>query len=138
VNEVQVSNEERVRNLFATHNRGPDEMLESLEEIFDPEIVWTPAIIGGLEGGNYQGYAGLRRYYADRDDAFEEGQVHVLGVECIDDEFVIAHVLSTGVGRASGASLEQELWMAMWLRDGRVYRWYAFPSRAAALEAFDA
>ena len=135
MNGVGTRNEERVRNLFATHNRGPDAMLAALEEIFAPEIIWSPAVIGGLEGGSYQGYAGMRRYYADRDDAFKEGQVHVLDVESVGDDMVVAHVLSTGVGRVSGASLEQELWMAMWLGEGRVVRWYALPSRAEALEA---
>jgi ketosteroid isomerase-like protein len=138
MNEVGTRNEERVRNLFATHNRGPDAMLAVLEELLDPEVVWTPAIIGGLEGGNYKGYAGMRRYYADREDVFEKGQVHVLDTEAVCEDVVIAHVLSTGVGRASGASLEQELWMAMWMRDGRVLHWYAFPSRREAIEAVDA
>ncbi len=70
-----------MRNLFETHNRGPDAMLAALEQILDPEIVWTPAVIGGLEGGRYEGYDGMRRYYADRAEAFAEGQVHVLGTE---------------------------------------------------------
>ena len=138
MNEAGTRHEERVRNLFELHNRGPSAMLAALEDVLDPEVRWAPAIIGGLEGGSYQGYEGMRRYYADRDDAFEEGQVHVLGTETAGDDIVIAHVRSTGVGRASGASLEQELWMAMWFRDDRVVRWYAFPSREQAMEAVDA
>jgi ketosteroid isomerase-like protein len=135
VSEVRISNEEKVRGMFATHNRGPEEVLDSLEQIFDPEIVWTPAVIGGLEGGSYRGYDGMRRYYADREDTFGEGQVHVLGCEAVGDDVVVAHVLSTGVGRASGASLEQELWMAIRLRDERVLDWRAFSSRTEAMEA---
>jgi ketosteroid isomerase-like protein len=135
MNGVRARNEERVRNLFDTHNRGPEAMLAALEQILDPEIVWTPAIIGGLEGGSYQGYEGMRRYYADRAEAFGEGQVHVLDTEPVGDDTVVTHVRSTGVGRVSGALIEQELWMAMWLRDERVVRWYAFPSRAEAMEA---
>jgi len=135
VSEVATRNEERVRSIFEAHNRGPDHLLASLEQIFDPEIVWTPAVIGGLEGGSYHGYHGIRRYYVERADVFGEGQVHVLGCEAIGDDMVVAHVLSTGVGRASGASLEQELWMFARLRDGRVIRWHAFTSRAAAMEA---
>jgi ketosteroid isomerase-like protein len=138
VSEVRTSNEERVRSIFETHNRGPDELLASLEEIFDPEIVWTPAVIGGLEGGSYHGYDGIRRYYAERADVFGDGQVHVLGCETIGDDKAVAHVLSTGVGRASGASLEQELWMFARLRAGRVLRWHAFTSRAEAMEAANA
>jgi ketosteroid isomerase-like protein len=135
VSEVQTRNEERVRSIFDAHNRGPDELLASLEQIFDPEIVWTPAIVGGLEGGSYSGYDGLRRYYVDREDAFGAGRVDVLGCEALGDDVVVAHVLSSGVGRASGAVLEQELWMFARLRGGRVVRWHAFTSRADAMEA---
>ena len=133
--EVATRNVERVRSIFAAHNEGPDVLLASLEQIFDPEIVWTPAVIGGLEGGSYEGYDGLRQYYADREDAFEGGKVDVLDCETIGDDTVIAHVLSTGIGRVSKAALEQELWMFARLRDGRVARWTAFTSRAEALEA---
>ena len=135
MNETQIRNEERVLSLFAAHNEGPETILGSLEEIFDPEIVWTPAIIGGLEGGSYRGYDGLRRYYADRDDVFEGGRVEVLECEAVDDGAVVARVLSTGTGRASGASLEQDLWMYIRIRDGRVVRWHAFNTRAEAMGA---
>jgi ketosteroid isomerase-like protein len=135
VSEIATRNEERVRSIFETHNRGPEVLLDSLEEIFHPEIVWTPAVIGGLEGGSYRGYEGIRRYYDERADVFGEGQVHVLGFEPVGDEMVVAHVLSTGVGRASGAKLEQELWMFARICDGRVIRWHAFTSRADAMEA---
>jgi ketosteroid isomerase-like protein len=135
---VRTRNEELVRKLFGLHNEGPEVIMAAFEEILDPEIVWTPSVIGGLEGGSYQGYDGMRRYYADRADAFERGQVHVLGTECIGDDRVITHVLSTGVGRVSGAVIEEQLWMAMSMRDGRVLRWQAFTSRDGAREAVDA
>jgi ketosteroid isomerase-like protein len=135
VNEIATRNVERVRSLFQAHNQGPEVILASLDGIFDPEIVWTPAIIGGLEGGSYRGYEGIRRYYADREEAFGEGQVHVRGCETVGDDAVVAHVLSTGVGRASGAVLEQELWMLIRVRDDRVVDWQAFTGRSGAMEA---
>jgi ketosteroid isomerase-like protein len=138
VNGVGTRNEERVRSLFARHNEGPDAILAALEEIFDPDVVWTPSVIGGLEGGSYAGYDGIRRYYADRAEAFAEGQVHVLATEPVGDDGLLTHVLSTGVGRASGAVLEEELWMAMSMRDGRVLEWEAFTSRAHAMEKLGA
>jgi ketosteroid isomerase-like protein len=138
VNGVETGNEALVRKLFDLHNEGADVILAAIEDIFDPEIVWTPSVIGGLEGGSYQGYAGIRRYYADRAETFAEGQVHVLDVEPVGDDGAVTGVLSTGVGRASGAELEQELWMAMTMRDGRVLRWQAFTTRADAMECLGA
>jgi ketosteroid isomerase-like protein len=138
MNQVGTHMEGLVRKLFELHNEGPDVIMAAFEEIFDPEIVWSPSVIGGLEGGSYQGYAGMRRYYADRAETFAEGQVHVLCVEQVGDDGLLTHVLSTGVGRASGAQLEEELWMAMTARDRRVLRWQAFTSRAEAMECLDA
>jgi ketosteroid isomerase-like protein len=138
VNGVGTSNEEQVRKLFDLHNQGPEVIMAAFEEILDPDIVWTPSVIGGLEGGSYQGYEGMRRYYADRAEAFAEGEVHVLGAEQVGEDGLVTHVLSTGVGRSSRAPLEEELWMAMSMRDARVLRWHAFTSRAEAMEALDA
>ena len=135
MSEVAIHNEERVRRLFAAHNQGPDAILAALEELFDPEIRWTPAVVGGLEGGTYTGYDGMRRYYADRDDAFGEGRVEVIGCEPVGDDVVVAHVLSRGVGRMSGATIEHELWIVVWLRDGRVVREHAFTARSDAMKA---
>ena len=135
MNGAATRNEEQVRNLFATHNRGPEEVLGALDEIFDPHVEWTPAVIGGLEGGSYQGYEGIRRYYADRAETFAEGQVQVLSTEPVGHDAVVAHVCSSGVGRMSGASLEQRLWMAIRLSDGRILHWRACSSRDEAMEA---
>jgi ketosteroid isomerase-like protein len=138
VKDVATRNEQQVRNLFATHNRGAEEVLGALDDIFDPQVEWTPAVIGGLEGGSYQGYEGIRRYYADRAETFAEGQVQVLSTEPVGHHAVVAKVRSSGVGRVSGASLEQQLWMGIRLRDGRILRWRACSSRREALEAASA
>jgi ketosteroid isomerase-like protein len=127
--------EEVVRRACALHNQGPEEVLARLDELFDPEVCWAPIVVGGLEGGAYRGHDGLRRYYADRGDAFAKGEVELVSCEAIGEDIVIARVLDRGVGRASGVSLDQEVWSAVWLRDGRVLRWQAFPSRAEAIEA---
>ena len=138
MNGVETSNEALVRKLFDLHNEGPDVIMAAFGEILDPEIVWTPSVIGGLEGGSYAGYDGMRRYYADRAEAFAEGQVHVLDVEQVGDDGLVTRVLSTGIGRVSGAQLEEELWMAMTMRDGRVLLWQAFTSRGDAMECVGA
>ena len=135
MSEVASRNEELVRHMCELHNEDPGNVLESLEEFFDPEVEWSPIVVGGLETGTYHGHEGLRRYYADRGDAFGKGRVELLDCEPVRDDVLVIHVLDSGVGRSSGVSLEQELWNAVWLRDGRVLRWLAFPSRSEAMEA---
>jgi hypothetical protein len=135
MSEVASRNEELVRRMCALHNQDPEKILASLEEFFDPGVQWSPIIVGGLEVGTYHGYDGLRRYYADRGDAFGKGTVEVLGCEPVGDDVLVVNVRDSGIGRASGVSLDQELWSAIELRDGRVLRWDSFRSRGEAMEA---
>jgi hypothetical protein len=134
VSEVATRNEELVRHIIDLHNEGADAILGELEDLFDPEVKWTPIVIGGLEGGTYAGYDGLRRFYADRGDTFREGRLDVIGCEPVGENHVVAHLLSSGVGRASGARIEHEIWIVYGLRDGRVLREWGFTSRSEAME----
>jgi hypothetical protein len=136
--EVGTRNEELVRRLFESHNQGPERFLATLDRFYDPEIDWTPAVVGGLERASYHGYEGMRRYYADREDAFGTGRVEVLACEPVADDVLLVHILSSGVGRASRLAIEHELWSVSWLRDGRVLRQQAFTTRAQAFEAASA
>jgi ketosteroid isomerase-like protein len=133
--DVQTGNEAVVRRIFDTHNRGPEEFLASLDGFYDPEIEWTPAVIGGLEGMTYHGYDGWRRYYADREEVFGEGRVEVISCEPVGDDVIVAHIRSTGVGRGSGLATEHKIWSVSWFRDGRVFRQQVFTSRTQAYEA---
>ncbi|HEX2233761.1 MAG TPA: nuclear transport factor 2 family protein, partial [Thermoleophilaceae bacterium] len=132
MSEVATRNEQVARRVIELHNEHPEKLLDVMEELFDPELEWTPAIVGGLEGGTYRGYDGFRRYYAERGEIFREGDLDELGYETVGDDAVIAHVMSCGVGRASGATIEHEIWLVFRLRDGRVYREKACTSRAEA------
>jgi ketosteroid isomerase-like protein len=130
-----LSNEAHVRRIFDTHNRGPEAFLAELEELYDPDVRWTPGVIGGLEGTTYQGYDGWRRYYADRAEVFGEGRVEVISCEPVGDDVIVAHIRSTGVGRGSGLATEHKIFSVSWFRDGRVVRQQVFMTRAEAYEA---
>ena len=128
-------NEAVVRRIFDTHNRGPEAFLAELEELYDPDVRWTPAVIGGLEGTSYEGYDGWRRYYADREEVFGEGKVEVISCEPVGDDVIVAHILSTGVGRGSGLATEHKIFSVSWFREGRVVRQQVFMTREQAHEA---
>jgi ketosteroid isomerase-like protein len=132
---VPSDNEAVVRRIFDTHNRGPEAFLAVVEELYDPDIRWTPAVIGGLEGRTYHGYDGWRRYYADREEVFGEGKVEVISCEPVGDDVIVAHIRSTGVGRGSGLATEHKIWSVSWFRDGRVLRQQVFVNRNQAYEA---
>jgi ketosteroid isomerase-like protein len=138
MNDVATRNEELIRRLFERHNQSPEAFLASLEEFYDPEIEWTPVVVGGLEGRSYHGYEGWQRYYTDREEVFGEGQVEVISCEPVGDDVIVAHIRSTGVGRGSGLATEHKIWSVAWFRDGRVFRQQVFTSRTQAYEAANA
>jgi ketosteroid isomerase-like protein len=135
VSEVKTSSEALVRRLFEHHNQGPESFVAELDRFYDPEIEWTPVVVGGLEGKTYRGYDGMRRYYADRDEAFASGRIEVLSCDAVADDVLVVEILSSGVGRVSRLPVDHTLWSVSWLRDGRVFRQQVFTTRAHALEA---
>jgi ketosteroid isomerase-like protein len=135
MNDLATRNEEVVRRIFDYHNEDPEKFLAALDEFYDPEVEWTPGVVGGLEGRSYRGYEGWRRYYADRGEVFGEGQVEVISCEPVGDDVIVAHIRSTGTGRGSGLATEHKIWSVSWFRDGRVVRQQIFLSHAEAMEA---
>jgi ketosteroid isomerase-like protein len=135
VNEVRTRNEEVVRRLFDCHNEGAKTFLAALDQYYDPEVEWTPAVVGGLEGRRYHGYDGWRRYYADREEVLSAGQIEVISCEPVGDDVIVAHIRSTGVGRGSGVATEHKIWSVSWFRDERIFRQQVFTTRTQAYEA---
>jgi ketosteroid isomerase-like protein len=135
MNDVATRNEEVVRRIFDLHNESPETLLAAVEQFYDPEVEWTPGVVGGLEGRSYHGYEGWRRYYADRGEVFGEGRVEVISLEPVGDDVIVAHIRSTGVGRGSGLATEHKIWSVSWFREGRIFRQQIFLSHADATEA---
>ena len=129
--------EELVRRVIETHNRGADAIVEAYDDLFDPGFEWRPMTVGAIgspEHAAYRGREGIERYYRDRAEVFDSGEVHIRSLEPAGDA-VVVHARSTARGRASGAAVEEEIALVYWARDGRIVRGQAFRSREDALEA---
>jgi ketosteroid isomerase-like protein len=129
--------EDLVRRMLDAHNQGGgDALLDAFDDLFAPDVEWTPIIVGtaGSDRVTYRGRAGVERYYRERAEVFGGGEVHILSLEQLGGA-VVAHALSTARGRASGARVEEDIWLVYWSRDGRLIRGKAFRSRHDALEA---
>jgi ketosteroid isomerase-like protein len=133
--------EELVRRLFEAHNSGGgDALLEVFEDLFDPGFEFRPATVGtfgSAERSTYRGREGMERYYHDRAEAFDGGEVHIRSFEPAGDA-VIVHARSTARGRASGATVEEEIVLVYWARNGRLVRGEVFRSAEDAREAANA
>ena len=133
--------EELVRRVFDAHNRGGgDVLLDAFDDIFDPDFEFKPMTVGtfgSLERVTYRGREGMERYYRERAEAFGGGEVHIRSVEQAGGA-VIVHARSTARGRASGATVEEEIALVYWARDGRLVRGEVFRSGRDAREAVHA
>jgi ketosteroid isomerase-like protein len=127
--------EDLVRRMLDAHNRVGDGLLEAFDDFFVPDVEWRPIIVGagGSERVTYRGREGLERYYRERAEVFGGGEVHIQSLESLGDA-VVVHARSTARGRASGASVEEDVWLVYWCRDGRLVRGEAFRSHREALE----
>ena len=129
---------ELVRRVMDAHNQGGgDVLLDAFDDIFDPDFEFRPLTVGTFgsrERVTYRGREGMERYYRDRAEAFGGGEVHIRSIECVGDA-VIVHARSTARGRASGATVEEEIALVYWARDGRLVRGEVFRSGRDAREA---
>jgi ketosteroid isomerase-like protein len=100
---------------------------------YAPEIEWTTTD-AAIERATYRGHDGVRRFFGNFDDEFDDLRFDV--EELIDaGEQVVLSLRIGGRGKASGAPVEMPGFYVCSLRDGMIYRIRTYPERAAALEA---
>ncbi len=128
--------EDLVRRMLETHNENVDALLDAFDDFFAADVEWRPIIVGtaGAQRVTYRGREGVERYYRDRAEVFGGGEVHIRSLESLGDA-VVVQARSTARGRASGASVEEDVSLVYWCRDGRLARGEAFRSYEDALEA---
>ena len=85
--------------------------------------------------GVYEGADGIRRFFADIEDAGPDFRLHPERLEAVGGERVLAFVRLTFHGRASGLSIPAENGNVYEFEDGKIRRVQVFFDRAEALEA---
>jgi ketosteroid isomerase-like protein len=128
--------EDVVRQVIDLHNRGGDALVESYDEFFQPDFEFMPMTVGVVtspERACYRGREGMRRFYEERAEAFNGGEVQIRSLESAGDALLI-RARSTAHGRVSGIQVEEEIALLYWVRDGKVARGQAFRSSDEALE----
>jgi ketosteroid isomerase-like protein len=131
--------EDLVRRMLDAHNARGAALPDVFDDFFAADLEWRPIIVGtaGSQRVSYRGREGLERYYHDRAEAFDGGKVHIRSLESVGDA-VVVHARSTARGRVSGVSIEEDVSLVYWCRDGRIVRGAAFRSQADAVEAASA
>ena len=125
------ANIEIVRRSFDAIGRGD---LDSLLELYDPKIEFQPLTGTRVESGGYCGHEGVRRYFAEADEVWDEvrpvaGEITTSG----DDVIVFGHCAIRG--RASEIETESPCAWVVTVREGKITRHRVFGTNEEALAA---
>lgn len=124
-------NVDLVRRAMDAWNR---EDVDALIPLSDPEVEFV-SVFAGMEGRTYQGYEGLRSYFADMRDAWAEFHREIEEVRDAGDDRVVVFFRLQGVARASGVPVDERVTTVFDLREGHLLRMVVFRDRDEALKA---
>lgn len=122
-----------VHGVFEAWNRGD---LEGWLEGFHAEIRGQAVLTGRLEGTEFHGIEGMRRWWADYHDAFDEVRLYADEVRDLGERVVVLGRFSYR-GKASGIEQERAWGWVLWLREGRIVLVESYDDPADALAAAD-
>ena len=108
--------------------------IDGLLELYDGDIEFMPLTGTRVESGGYVGHAGVRDYFEEADEVWEEMQPYADDVRTIGDDVVILGGCAVR-GRGSGARSDNPMAWVLTLRGGKVIRHRGFVTREEALEA---
>jgi ketosteroid isomerase-like protein len=127
---MQASVEQRAlaEAAFGALNSGD---LEAFLALTDEDVEFT-SMVAEAEGTIFRGHAGVRAWWNTVRAAFEDVRWEVFDVRGSGDRGV-AHFRM--VGTLGSVPVEQTMWQAVVLRDGKAIWWAFFRSEREALEA---
>jgi ketosteroid isomerase-like protein len=108
--------------------------LDGLVELYDADIEFEPLTGTEVEIGGYRGHAGVRRYFEEISQVWDEMLPHADDVRAVGDQVVILGGCAVR-GRGSGAISDNPMAWVLTLRNGKVLRHRAYRSREDALDA---
>ena len=108
--------------------------LNSFVDIFSEDVELRPFLGRGLGGSVYRGHEGLRRWYEEANEEWEELVIEPLEFEEVGDQLMIV-LRAIGRGRGSQVQVEAQIVHVARYRDGKFTRLDGFGDREGALEA---
>jgi ketosteroid isomerase-like protein len=111
--------------------------LDAFVEIFDNDVEVKPFLGRGLGASTYRGHSGLRRWYEEANEAWDELRIEPHEFRENGNRLVV-FLRAIGRGQGSHVEVEAELVHVAEFRDGKVTRLEGFGSRDEALKALDA
>ena len=127
-------NVEIVRRWYDAYN---ERDLDTLLELMHPDIDATSAGMSGVEGSSHLGHHGMRRYFADLWETWEDPCVNVEHLLDRGDDVVMLGSTG-GRGRLSGMEVVERVSTVVTVLDGAIVRYRTFRDWDSALRAAQA
>jgi ketosteroid isomerase-like protein len=127
------SNVEQARAAYAAWSARD---LDAFVKVFHDDVEVKPFLGRGLGASTYRGHGGLRRWYEEANEAWDELRIEPHEFREIGDRLAV-FLRAIGRGRGSHVEVEAELVHVAEFRDGKVARLEGFGDREQALKALD-
>ena len=126
-------NVEAALKAYSAFNQGD---LAGVLSWFPPDAVYRDAIHQAVEGeaGAFRGHDGIRRWWRDLHDHYEDINTEVLEVRDLGEHVVVVFVVR-GRGKGSGIALDTRLAQVVKMRQGKVIEMRDYFSLEEALKA---
>ena len=108
--------------------------IERLLALYAPDIEFEPLTGLEVESRGYHGHGGVRRYFDEAAQVWEEMLPHADDVRTHGDQVLILGGCAVR-GRGSGALADSPMAWVLTIRDGKVTRHRAYRTRGEAFEA---
>ena len=125
---------ENVKSVYRAYDAYQRGDLEAFVAAHDPECEILPRIVRVEGGMPYRGHDGVRAYWRDMAEAFEDWQPVAAEVRDHGD-ILIVRIRQSGHGRSGVAFVDEEFWQAIKMRNGLTVWWSTYSTEAEALEA---
>jgi ketosteroid isomerase-like protein len=111
--------------------------IDALVEVVHPDAVARPILGANIGISVYRGREGLREWFRDLHQEWEQFQTRVVDIDARDERALLTIEIHAR-GRASGVVIEGDLYHLVEIRDGLILRLEAFQDRDTAVKAFEA
>jgi ketosteroid isomerase-like protein len=110
--------------------------LDAFVDVFSEDVEVKPFLGRGLGASTYRGHSGLKRWYEEATEEWEELRVEPHEFHEVGDRLAV-FLRAVGRGRGSHVEVEAEIVHVAEFRDGKFTRLEGFGDREQALKALD-
>ena len=128
--------QENVEIVMEAHAAVGRRDLDGFLLVWHPEAEYRAAVTQVVEGegGVFRGHDGMRRWWSDLDDLFDDLRTEVREVQDLGEAVLVVFV-THGRGKHSGLTIAEPLAQILTVREGKIIQARDYRSRAEALKA---